>query len=371
MADIYLDHNATTPAHPIAIAAMQGVLGKAANPSSTHRAGQAARHTVDNARRQVRTALNAEHAQVIFTASGTEANNLALHGLPQADYLAVSAIEHPSVILPAQQRDAILIPVNDQGIVDITALERILQAHEGKALVSVMLANNETGVIQPIAEIAACVYAHQGFLHCDAVQALGKIPVDFTELNVDMLTISGHKIGAGQGAAALLIKQGLHLRAQLLGGGQESGYRAGTENVAAIAALGAAINALPTADSTLRDNLEQAIAAYAPDAIICSRDTARLPNTSCIILPGMPSETQLINFDLAGIAVSSGSACSSGKVSTSHVLLAMGIPEAIAQGAIRVSLGSDTTQADIDAFLEVWKKNYSKTQTSTYPAHAA
>ncbi len=379
----YLDYNATAPVLPEAAEAMARVLRQPCNASSVHGFGRAARQILDEARANIAAALHAEGAQIIFTATGTEANNLALRGFRDAQHLAVSAVEHPSVLKPAEDRKAAMIPVDGQGIVRLEALEALLKAASGKTLVSVMLANNETGVIQPIAEIAQLVYAHGGFLHMDASQACGKIPVDFNVLNVDMITVSGHKFGAPQGAAALIVKKGVHLSAQITGGGQESGYRAGTENVAAIAGFAKALEIVIPAQAgihsesctggemdsrlrgndveKLRDHLETQILTLAPEAIIFGKHAPRLLNTSCIALPGMNGETQLINFDLAGIAVSSGSACSSGRVAVSHVLLAMGVEKPLAECAIRVSLGRETTRDDIDRFLAVWKRNHEKT----------
>ena len=385
---IYLDYNATAPAYPEVMRCMVEVAARPCNASSIHGFGREARRLLDTARQQVMHTLDADGTQIIFTASGTEANNLAIYGLEEADTVLVSAIEHPSVLKPAERHNATIIPVDQHGLVNLEALERLLKQTEGQALVSVMLANNETGVIQPVKEIAALVYEYGGFMHCDAAQAIGKIPVSFNDLNVDMMTISGHKIGAGQGAAALIVKKGLHLHAQITGGGQESGYRAGTENVAAIAGMGIALEktmsfpesqrdsrgiSLQQEDrprikdsgddvKTLRDYLEDEIQDYAPDAMIFGQEVQRLPNTSCIAMPGMTSETQLINFDLAGIAVSSGSACSSGRVSVSHVLIAMGVEKALAQTAIRVSIGATTTKEEINIFLTVWKRNYDKTK---------
>jgi cysteine desulfurase len=361
---VYLDFNATCPLLPQAWEAMKLVYTQPCNASSIHSYGRVARKMLDEARARIAHLLGAEGALVVFASSGTEANNLALHGMiKQVDNLAVSAVEHISVLKPAEILAGTIIPVDENGIVQLNVLEKILKNLKGKTLVSIQLANNETGVIQPVKEISELVYRYSGFFHCDASQAVGKIPVDFTQLNVDMLTISGHKFGAPVGAAALVVKKGLHLAAHILGGGQEQGYRAGTENVAAIVGMAAALETASRAmpDSTLRDKLEAEIIDFAPEALIFGKNSPRLPNTSCIGLRGMSSETQLINFDLGGVAVSSGSACSSGKVAASHVLAAMQAEKEVASGAIRISSGRTTTEADIQQCVEIWKKNYSKT----------
>lgn len=368
---IYLDYNATTPVLPQVKKAVLAAMEQPFNPSSIHAYGREGRKIVENARKQLMDAVKADGAQVIFTSSGTEANNLAITGCKAAATLVVSSIEHPSVLKIAETHKAWLIPVDERGVVSLTALEKMLACLEEKPLVSVMLANNETGVIQPVKEIAQLVYRHGGYMHCDASQALGKIPLDFTELNVDMMTLSAHKCGGALGAAALIIKKGMVLNPAQIGGGQESGYRAGTENVPAIAGFGVAASHAATVSSELRDYLEREIATIAPDAIIFGKGAERLPNTSCIALPGMSGETQLIAFDLAGVAVSSGSACSSGKVGISHVLLAMGVDKTLAASAVRVSVGQGTTKEDIDAFLNVWKRNYDKQKTKAAPPKMA
>ncbi len=364
MTGIFLDHNATTPIVPEALEAMQQVYSEPCNPSSVHSFGRHARKLLDEARARIAKTCSAEGATVIFTGSGTESNNLALHGLEDVQDIFISATEHVSIMKPADVKGASHIPVDENGLVRLGALERMLKNVDGKVLVSVMLANNETGVIQPIHDIAKLVYQYGGYMHTDASQVLGKIALDFTALNVDMMTISGHKFGGPVGAAALIMKTGLHIKAQLLGGGQESGYRPGTENVPAIVGMAKAAELAMPASSELRDYLEQEIKATAAEAMIFGENAGRLPNTTSIALPGMKAETQLINFDLAGIAVSAGSACSSGRVTTSHVLLAMGVEKDIAASAIRVSLGNNTTKEEVDSFLTVWKSNYNNTISS-------
>jgi cysteine desulfurase len=371
---IYLDHNATTPVLPEAAAAMADAMAQPGNASSVHRFGRLARRKLVTARAQVAALVGAEPRQVVFTSGGTEANNMALRqDQGQGTSLLVSAIEHDSILRPARERaaaegvDLTLIPVDGRGVVDLDALAARLEAAPQPALVSVMLANNETGVIQPVAEAAEIAHAHGALLHCDAVQGPGKIAVDMAALGADLLTLSAHKFGGPQGVGALVLGPDLHARALLFGGGQERGFRAGTEPLPAIVGFGVAAEraaarraAMQNAVAGLRDDLERRIRAIAPAARVHGAAAPRLPNTSCIGMPGVAAETQVIGFDLAGIAVSAGSACSSGKVTPSHVLAAMGLDAAAAGAAIRVSLGSETTAADIDRFVETWATLYAQ-----------
>jgi cysteine desulfurase len=352
----YLDYNATAPVRPAVATAMAEALATVGNPSSVHGFGRAARARLETAREQVATLVGARPAQVVFTSGGTEANNLALTGVGRARVL-VSAIEHDSVLKAAA---AEAIPVDCGGIVDLSALERLLAARAEPALVALMLANNETGVIQPVAEASRIAHASGALLHCDAVQAAGKIAVDFAALGVDSLSLSAHKIGGPAGVGALVVADHLHLVAQQRGGGQERGRRAGTENLAGIVGFGVAAE-IAAAElgatarlADLRDDLERRALAAVPGAILFGRDAARLSNTSCLALPGVSSELQVMALDLAGVAVSAGSACSSGKVQPSHVLRAMGADAATAGSAIRVSLGWRSTAEDVDRFLEAW-----------------
>ncbi|HYE51622.1 MAG TPA: cysteine desulfurase family protein [Azospirillaceae bacterium] len=352
----YLDWNATAPLRPEARAAMLEALDEAGNPSSVHAFGRRARRRVEDARAAVAALAGADAAGVVFTGSGTEANNLALAAAPERRLL-VSAVEHASVLEAAP--GASRIPVDGQGRVDPDALGRLL-AGGPPALVSVMAANNETGVLQPLEEIARVARSHGALLHVDAAQAAGRVPFDMGVLGVDLATLSAHKLGGPQGVGALLLRPGLEPRPLLRGGGQERRRRAGTENVAGIAGFGAAARAALAglgayADvAALRDRLEAAVMAEAPEARIAGRDAPRLPNTSCIALPGVPAETQLMALDLAGVAVSSGSACSSGKVKVSHVLEAMGWPAELAGCAVRVSLGWDSRADEVERFLAAW-----------------
>ncbi|NDF11262.1 MAG: cysteine desulfurase [Proteobacteria bacterium] len=358
---IFLDHNATTPLHADVAAVMQSLYGDPLNASSVHSYGRAAKKWIEGARANIGALVQASPSahQVIFTSSGTEANNLAMNGLDEKFIPIVSAIEHVSVL--KANKKAQILPVDANGVVRLDALRRMLENLQGeKALVSVMLANNETGVIQPVQQVAELVYAFGGFVHTDAAQAIGKIPVSIQDLNVDMMTISAHKFGGPQGAAALIIKKGVVLAAQLKGGGQELGYRAGTENVAAIAGFGKAAELVKEslarmhAVKALRDSAEAELKAAG--ATVFGAEVSRLPNTLSVAMPHMNSETQLIAFDLEGIAVSAGSACSSGKVETSHVLKAMQADAALVTNAIRVSLGAGTAPESVSAFVAQWKK---------------
>jgi cysteine desulfurase len=355
---IYLDHNATTPLRPAARTAAVAAMEATGNASSVHAEGRAAHARIDEARAAVAAALGVRADMVVFTSGGSEANNLALK-VRDARALIVSAIEHPSVLAAARAdaRPLADIPVDADGIVDLDRLESLLEVAERPALVSVMLANNETGVIEPVKAVADLVHVHDGLLHVDAVQAAGRIPARFAMLGADLATLSAHKIGGPQGAGALVIGDHVRLDALIRGGGQEYGRRAGTENVAAIAGFGAALgeiarNALPTA--SLRDSLEAGLKAIAPEITVFGAGATRLANTTCFACPGLDAQTALMGFDLAGIAVSSGAACSSGKVTRSAVLAAMGVGDELAAGAVRISLGWTTTDNDIQACIAAW-----------------
>jgi cysteine desulfurase len=369
---IYLDWNATAPLRPQARSAALAALDATGNPSSVHAEGRAARRLIEHAREEVAALAGAEPRNVVFTSGGTEANMLALTPGSAADRLLVSAIEHPSVLAGGRFPPAAVerLPVTACGQLDLTAFERRLavlagQAPGGRVLVSLMLANNETGVVQPVSQAARLAHAAGALLHVDAIQAAGRIPCDINALGADLLTLSGHKIGAPKGVGALIRRDAALAIAEPLikGGGQERGLRAGTENVAGIAGFGAAAAAAReglAAESArmagLRDRLESALVAASPDIVIFGAATERLPNTTLFALAGMKAETAIIAFDLDGVGVSSGAACSSGKVQPSHVLAAMGVPPQLARGAIRVSLGPTTTESEIDRFIAAWIK---------------
>jgi cysteine desulfurase len=364
---IYLDYNATQPVKPQVGEAMLRALCEPANPSSVHQPGQRARRIVENARSDVAALIGARAADVVFTASATEANATALGGVV-ARAVLVSAIEHPSVgDAPTAAR---IIPVDRDGVVDLAALDRMLAEAAGPALVSVMLVNNETGVIQPVADAARIAHAHGALIHTDAAQAPGRIAIAVNALDVDLLTVSAHKIGGPHGAGALYIRGGLALRPLLRGGGQEGRRRAGTENVAAIAGFGVAARlalddlAAAARIERLRTRMENGLLTAAPALVIHGRGAQRVCNTSCFGVHGLPAETALIALDLAGIAVSSGAACSSGAVEPSRVLLAMGAPENTAREAVRVSLGWATTEDEIDQLVEHWAMVYRRSMAA-------
>ena len=359
---VYLDWNATAPLRPEAHAAVAKALSVHGNPSSVHAAGRAARRLVEEAREQVAALVNADPRDVVFTSGGTEANAQALSPV-LGDALLVSSIEHPSVRSGGRFPAVEDVPVTAAGIVDLGALENLVKSKASRPLVSIMLANNETGAIQPVAEAAKIVHAAGGLLHVDAIQAPGRISCDFKALGADLMTLSAHKIGGPKGVGALIRRGDIHLDPLIKGGGQERGLRAGTENVPGIAGFGAAAQAAQcllgkdmARMSTLRLRLEAALKVLTPEVVIFSAETARLPNTTLFSVPGMKAETAVISFDLDGVAVSSGAACSSGKVAPSHVLAAMGVEPNLAQAAVRVSLGHTTTEFEIEAFLKALAK---------------
>ncbi len=363
---IYLDYNATAPLRPQACDAVIRALSVTGNPSSVHGFGRAARRLVEEARDAVAALVGVTPAQIVFTSGGTEANTMALRGLAAAGRrIVISAVEHPSV--PAAT-EANVVPALPDGRVSLEALEAELAAG-GPAVVSLMAANNETGVIQPVAEAAEIARRHGALVHCDAVQAAGKIAVDFDAMGVDLLSLSAHKIGGPPGVGALVLRDGVVVPPLMTGGGQERSRRGGTENVPGIAGFGAAATAARAGLETfsalagIRDTLERRILETCPAATIFGRKAPRLANTSNLGMPGVPAETQVMGFDLAGIAVSAGSACSSGKVAASPVLAAMGVAERHASSAIRVSLGWDTEAAEIDAFVTAWAAIYRRAGT--------
>ncbi|MCA8928514.1 MAG: cysteine desulfurase [Alphaproteobacteria bacterium] len=369
-APAYLDHNATTPLDADVLEAMLPFLReRCGNASSRHEYGRAARAAIDTAREQVAAAVGAHPTEVVFTSGGSEANNLFIKGAAaclKPATVAVSAIEHPCVREPAADLkrlgwDMVEIAVDAAGRV-VAADFAVALARPAK-LVSVMLANNETGVIQPVAEAAAIAHAAGALLHCDAVQGLGKLPVDLAALGADLLTVSAHKIGGPAGVGALVLRPGLELAANRAAGGQEQGRRPGTENLAGIAGFGAALDHLAAmlADAERQRALRQRLeAAVRSEARVFGEQAPRLANTVCLAMPGVPAETQVMAFDLAGFCVSAGSACSSGKVQASPVLAAMGVAPDLAASAIRVSFGTETTADEIDAFARAWKQLFAR-----------
>ena len=368
----YFDWNATAPLRQEARAAMAAALARTGNASSVHAEGRSARQIIEVAREKVANLVGAEARNVTFTSGATEANMLALtpaHEIAgekrKRDKLLMSAIEHPSVLTGGRFAPEAVekLPVTNAGLLDLHALRSAIARTE-RPLVSVMLANNETGIVQPIRETADIVHAANGVLHVDAVQGLGRIDCNMAALGADLMSLSAHKLGGPQGAGALIRRGDVHIGEPLIkGGGQERSLRAGTENVAAIAGFGAAAAVAVQTDAvhmmSLRNRLEAGISAVTPQAIIFGQGSARLPNTTLFAVPGIKAETAIIAFDLNGIAVSSGSACSSGKVQASHVLAAMGVEPRLSQGAVRLSLGWSTTEADVDRLLTAWNKVFS------------
>lgn len=354
---VYLDHNATAPLKPEVKAAMGQAMDLVGNPSSVHAFGRSARRAVEEARAAVAALAAVRPAQVLFTGSGTEANNFALRGFAGRRVLT-SAIEHESVL--AARPDAERFGVTRDGIADLQDLESRLASGNEPALVSLMLVNNETGVIQPVADAARIAHAHGALIHCDAVQAAGRLPLSLSGLGADLMTLSAHKLGGPTGVGALILADGLEPDALIRGGGQERRKRAGTENLLGIVGFGAAarlaLDGLAEAAdlAALRDRLEHEALAAMPRARVMGAGAARVANTSCLMLPGLPGETQVMTLDLAGVAVSAGSACSSGKVKPSHVLAAMGEDDRSAASAIRVSLGWTSDEEVVDRFLAAW-----------------
>lgn len=364
---VYLDYNATAVTKPGVKDAVAAATAKGGNPSSVHGIGRAARTLVDEAREQVAALASVKPEQVIFTSGGTEANNQALR-CAGAKSLVISRIEHDSVIGGAYAAGVPVyeIPVDGEGVVKLDELADLLEEAEKPALVSVMLANNESGVIQPVKKVAVIAREHGALVHTDAVQAAGKIKFSFTDLGADLVTLSAHKIGGLPGAGAVIFREGFTLSPLIVGGGQERGYRSGTENLAGIVGFGKAAElALKDFEKNkkikeLRDYLEKEVRAVSNRVRIFGAGAARLPNTSLLTMPGTASETQVMALDLNGICVSSGAACSSGKVKASHVLKAMNVADDEAGSAIRVSLGWGSTKADVEAFLAAWGRLYQR-----------
>lgn len=374
MLSAYLDHNSTTPLDIQVLHVMEPYLvERYGNPSSRHSFGRGVRQAIENARTRIAVALGAQANQVILTASGTESNNFALQGIVKANRfatIAISAIEHPCVrnaanALMAEGVKVMTMPVNRDGRICIDGVARALEA--GAELLSVMLVNNETGVIQPVAEIAELCRKKKVFLHTDAVQAFGKMPVDFAALGVHAMTVSSHKIAGPFGAAALIVDKRLDIKPLLYGGGQEKGLRSGTENIAAIVGFGEAasraamrVQVCTQQTEHLRMQLEQGLQKQG--AVIFGQDAPRVGNTSFFAFPNIDGETLVMALDKQGLAVASGSACSSDSSEPSQVLLAMGIAPDLARGALRVSLGSENTQIEIQRLLHALETEIARFQ---------
>lgn len=384
MARVYLDYNATAVPRVSAKEAVAAAMMAPANASSVHTEGRAARAIVEDARHQLAVLIGAEPEAIFFTSGATESNatalapELELAGAPaHFDVLLLSAVEHPAVRAGGAFRPEQIefVPVDANGVIVLGALQETLAKHKGegrRAFVSVMAANNETGVLQPLRAIADIVHAHDGVFHSDAVQVIGKIPFDLKESGADILSITSHKLGGPQGVGAVVTAhRDTRVPAIMRGGGQERGRRQGTESVAAIAGFGAAATeagqTLTPEGSrlgALRAKIEEGIRSIAQDAVIFGERAARLPNTTFFAAPGVPAETALMMLDLEGIAISAGSACSSGKSAASPTLQAMSVSSEIGRGAMRVSTGWNTTDADVEQFLRIWSKVYTSLKKS-------
>ncbi len=385
---VYLDNAATTPVRPEVLEAMLPYLGREAfgNPSSAHRFGRTARAGLEEAKRTIAECLGVEPGQVIFTSGGTEADNLAIIGSALAARdrggpfrVAVSAVEHKAVLAAAHAvqhlgGEEILVGVSASGIVEEEALDEVLA--RGVALVSVMWVNNEVGTVQPIARLAERCRAAGVCFHSDAVQAFGKVPLSLSDAGCTLLTISGHKIGAAKGVGALIVRDRRAVEAIIHGGGQQYGIRPGTENVPGIVGLGRAVElaAAEQAESAarlgaLRDELERRVLAIVPDAVINAWQAERAPHVSSVSIPGTDSEALLMHLDLAGIACSSGSACSTGAIEPSHVLTAMGVPRELGIAALRFSFGKDNTAEDVDAVIGALPKIVEKVRALSAVLH--
>lgn len=365
---VYLDHAATTPVRPEVLEVMLPYLGREAfgNPSSAHSFGRRARAGVEQARRQIAEALGAEPGDVVFTSGGTEADNLAVLGTALAAqsrgagapmHVVVTASEHKAILAAAHEVERLggssrVVPTGEDGLIDLAELDQGLEA--GPAVVSVMWVNNETGVVQPIDSIAERCEDRGVLFHTDAVQAVGKLPVSLARFRSVMLTISGHKIGAPKGVGALIVRDRRAIHPLVHGGGQQSGIRPGTENVAGIVGLGRAVElAVREQDEeavrlgTLRDDLARQLASEIPDLVILAAESPRAPHILNVVVPGTDSEAMLMHLDLAGVAASSGSACTTGSVEPSHVLSAMNVPRPFALAALRFSFGHESTSDDV------------------------
>lgn len=358
---IYLDYNATAPIRPEVVEVMSASMAQPANASSVHALGRKTKQHIEDARQVVADAVSAWANEVLFVGSGTEANNMVLRGFDCP--LLVSATEHASVQKMAERVGGDTLPVDDQGIIKLDILESKLKALGRPALVSIIFANNETGVIQPMAEIAKLVHEYEGLLHCDAVQALGKIPLDMNLLGVDMMTLCAHKMGGPVGVGALILRNDLAVKPLMIGGGQELGRRAGTENHAAILGWAKAIELAKALDAMAHvgawmDKMVAQLRVDIPDLIVAGEKSTLLANTRTLCMPGVGQESQLMQLDLQGICVSAGSACSSGRIASSHVLQAMGMPDEVARTAIRVSAGWNSAEEDIQTFTQAYKALY-------------
>jgi len=360
MQHFYFDHNATTPVAPEVLRDLTETLAEVCgNASSIHHFGQAAKQRLERARREVAACIGCDARELVFTSGGTESDNLAIFGIARgrARHVITSGIEHPAVLnacaqLEREGAEVTYLPVGRDGVVDPDAVKSALRPHTG--LITIMHANNETGVLQPVREIADIARAAGVVFHCDGVQTGGRVPVDVHDLGVDLYSLSGHKFGAPKGIGALFVRKGVALQAILFGGHHERDRRAGTENVPGIAALGraATLNIDWNRIGGLRDRLERGILSSVPGASVNGAGQNRIPNTTNIRFDGIGGEAMVISLDLHGYAVSSGSACSSGAVEPSHVLIAMGLSPGEARSSLRFSLGPGNTEEEVDGLIE-------------------
>jgi len=374
----YLDYNATAPIHKEVLEALFPLMSNPANPSSIHKDGRVAKSLVENARKVIMNYLGIDNIShdVIFTSGGTESNNLVLSSFVNA-HLFVGATEHASILKCCGLfKKCSLIPVDQNGLIDLAVLENLLRSSNSECkLVSISHANNETGVIQDLKPITDISHKYGAFLHSDMAQSLGKIPISFADLNVDIATISSHKIGGFQGASAVIKKANVQLSTMLHGGGQERGFRAGTENVYAIASFAEAVKLIDKKlvefeeVRKLRDYMEDSFMETSSNVKIYSKNCNRLPNTSYVSMLGVDHQTQVMLLDMKGFSISAGSACSSGVIKDSHVLSAMDRNDKFASGAIRISLGTETTHAQIENFIRAWQDVYKQLSTKLEVSH--
>lgn len=368
---IYLDYNATAPIRPEVIELMSEAMREGGNPSSVHAMGRKAKSRMEKARSQIANAVHCRSQMIIFTSGGTEANNMAILNSGRSRLITTNA-EHDSINLSKDNFDGKvdILSVDQNGLIDICELDNLLKNDAENTIVSILYANNETGVIQDIKEISKAVKEAGGLLHVDAIQAFGKIPFDFMASNIDMMSISSHKIGGPQGVGALIANEKVPVKSSIIGGGQEYGRRGGTENIAGIAGFGLAASMLETSLKKMnelrewRDRVEEKIASKSKGAKFLGKQSPRLPNVTTIYMPNVISETQVMNFDLDKICVSAGSACSSGKVKASHVVTAMTGDEEISGSTIRMSMGWNTEKPEIDAFIASWLKMWERKNNS-------
>lgn len=363
----YFDYNATMPLIPEAFSAMQRILQMTGNASAVHRLGREMRQELEQARTLIASHLKVLPDEILFTSGGTEGNNVVMHTFNKLGArIVASAIEHACVLNAAPT--AHIIPVSQDGVIDLSVLEQQLGEGKGQqTLVSVMLANNETGVIQPLQQVVEIAHRYGAWIHSDCAQALGKIPFSFEDLGADYLTLSSHKIGGPLGVGVLVVKKGAPFEPLIVGAGQEKGRRSGTYNTPAVVGFAAALEHIVPEKwqqtERLRDDFEKQITMICPEVHIFGGASKRLPNTSYLAMPGVSQETQLIAFDLDGIAVSAGTACTSGKIKPSHVLTAMGYDDEVARQAIRVSFGPHVQKEDVDYLVSAWKRLYERTRS--------